>query len=56
MRLVRLKEVIERAQLSKSTIYKMMTNGEFPHNVSLGERASAWVEHELDEWINNRAS
>lgn len=56
MRLVRLKEVVERVQLSKSTIYKMMTNREFPHNVSLGERASAWVEHELDEWINNRAS
>ncbi|WP_447471761.1 helix-turn-helix transcriptional regulator [Vibrio harveyi] len=54
MRLVRLKEVIERVQLSKSTIYKMMANGEFPHNVSLGERASAWVEHELDQWIENR--
>nr|WP_246856324.1 AlpA family phage regulatory protein [Vibrio crassostreae] len=31
-----------------------MANGEFPHNVSLGERASAWVEHELDLWIENR--
>ncbi|PTO69520.1 helix-turn-helix transcriptional regulator [Vibrio splendidus] len=54
MRLVRLKEVIERVQLSKSSIYKMMASGEFPHNVPLSERATAWVEHELDEWIDNR--
>ncbi|WP_394142117.1 AlpA family phage regulatory protein [Vibrio chagasii] len=49
MRLVRLKEVLERVQSSKSTINKMMANREFPHNVSLGERASAWGEYELDE-------
>lgn len=55
MRLIRLKEVMERVQLSKSTIYKMMANGEFPHKLSLGERASAWVEHEVDEWINKQA-
>ncbi len=39
---------MERVQLSKSTIYKMMANDEFPYNLSLGERASAWVEHEVD--------
>lgn len=55
MRLIRLKEVMGRVQLSKSTIYKMMANDEFPHNLSLGERASAWVEHEVDEWIETRA-
>ncbi|MBH52411.1 MAG: transcriptional regulator [Chloroflexi bacterium] len=55
MRLIRLKEVLERVQLSKSTIYKMMANGEFPHCVSIGDRASAWVEHEVDEWIESRA-
>ncbi|HIF9059722.1 TPA: helix-turn-helix transcriptional regulator [Photobacterium damselae] len=54
MRLIRLKEVIERGQLSKSTIYKVIANGAFPHNVSLGKRTSAWVEHELDKWIESR--
>ncbi|EHW0625780.1 AlpA family transcriptional regulator [Vibrio vulnificus] len=54
MRLIRLKEVMARVQLSKSTIYKMMDEGTFPQSVQLGDRAVSWVEYELDEWINNR--
>ena len=54
MRLIRLKEVIERVQLGKSTIYKMMYEGSFPQSVSLGDRAVSWVEHELDAWIESR--
>lgn len=54
MRLIRLKGVMARVQLSKLTIYKMMDEGAFPQSVQLGDRVVFWVEHELDEWINNR--
>ncbi|WP_080482720.1 AlpA family phage regulatory protein [Vibrio cholerae] len=30
-----------------------MNDGEFPQSVSLGERAIAWVESEVDEWMDS---
>lgn len=51
MRLIRLKEVIETTGLSRSCIYKYIEEGKFPRNVPLGGRAVAWVESEIQEWI-----
>lgn len=53
-RLIRLPLVIERAGLSKSTIYARATAGTFPKPVSLGNSLSAWVESEVDEWVEAR--
>ena len=47
-----LKEVMEKTALSRSAIYRKMNDGEFPQSVSLGERAIAWVESEVDEWMD----
>lgn len=51
MRLIKLKEVMDRTGMAKSTIYKYMDEGSFPKNVKLGARSVAWVEGEIDEWI-----
>jgi prophage regulatory protein len=51
MRLIRLKEVMRLTALSRSTIYSRMNEGQFPKPVSLGERAVAWVECEIEDWI-----
>ncbi|MBN8108851.1 AlpA family transcriptional regulator [Vibrio vulnificus] len=51
MRLIRLKEVIYRTGLSRSSIYKLMGEGKFPVNVPLGERATCWVDSEISSWI-----
>ncbi|MCG3729371.1 AlpA family transcriptional regulator [Vibrio cincinnatiensis] len=51
MRFLKLKEVMEKTALSRSAIYRKMNDGEFPESVSLGERAVAWVESEVDEWM-----
>lgn len=53
MRLIRLKEVINLTALSRSSIYKKMNNDEFPKSVSLGDRAVAWIESDVIEWIEN---
>ena len=50
-RLIKLKEVINLTALSRSLIYKKMKEGLFPKSVSLGDRAVAWVESEIEEWI-----
>lgn len=54
-RLLPLTEVTARTCLSKSAIYMKIQQGEFPRAVSLGERARAWLEHEIDAWIEERA-
>jgi prophage regulatory protein len=54
MRLIRLKEVMHCSGLARSTIYKYVAEGTFPKPVPLGERAVAWIEAEVDAWIDNR--
>ncbi|ENQ8616746.1 AlpA family transcriptional regulator [Vibrio fluvialis] len=54
MRFLKLKEVMEKTALSRSAIYRKMNDGEFPQSVSLGDRAVAWVESEVDEWMEER--
>ncbi|MCI9689792.1 AlpA family transcriptional regulator [Vibrio parahaemolyticus] len=56
MRLIRLKEVMDQTALSRSAIYRKMKAGEFPQSVSLGDRAVAWVESEVQEWILEKVS
>jgi prophage regulatory protein len=54
MRLIRLKEVMRMTGLARSTIYKIMKEGAFPSSVPLQSRAVAWVECEVQEWIEAR--
>lgn len=56
MRFLRLKQVMDRTGLGRSTIYKFMSEGRFPQAVSLGGRNVAWVETELEEWMVARVS
>ncbi|WP_427121026.1 helix-turn-helix transcriptional regulator [Pseudomonas aeruginosa] len=37
--------------LGRSTVYKVMKEGSFPGSVALGDKAVAWVESEVQEWI-----
>ena len=54
MRLIRLKEVTSITGLGRSSIYKFMKSGLFPLTISLGERAVAWSEDEINEWVQDR--
>lgn len=54
MKLIKLKEVIEITCLTKATIYRMIAEGIFPKQVTIGERAVAWVENEVFDWIEER--
>jgi len=53
-RLIRLKVVMAMTGLSRSGIYKYISEDRFPQSVSLGTRAVAWVEHEIEQWISQR--
>ncbi|WP_074423397.1 AlpA family transcriptional regulator [Serratia sp. 14-2641] len=52
--LIRLTEVQRRTGYSKAWIYRLMSQNKFPASVKLGPRAIAFVESEIDEWVNQR--
>jgi prophage regulatory protein len=50
IRFIRLREVLNRTGLSRSTIYALAKADLFPKPIKLGKQASAWVESEVDDW------
>ena len=54
MRFLRLADVRSRVGLSRSQIYRKISTGDFPKAYSLGARAVAWLESEIDAWIESR--
>ena len=52
--IIRLRDVINRTALSRSSIYAYIQKGDFPAPVSLGARASGWVEEEVNDWIQSK--
>ncbi|QLO04648.1 AlpA family transcriptional regulator [Citrobacter freundii] len=50
--LLRLKQVEKKTGLKRSQIYLYMKNGMFPHSIKIGPSSVAWLESEIDEWIN----
>ena len=52
--LLRLPDVEARTGLRRSHIYSLAARGEFPKPLKLGDRASAWVEAEITEWVRAR--
>ena len=50
-RLLRLKEVMNRTGLSRSTIYALIPKGEFPKQILITERCVGWDEDQIQNWI-----
>ncbi|MFM0321103.1 helix-turn-helix transcriptional regulator [Caballeronia glebae] len=53
-RFLRLGQVKDRTGLSRSTIYQFIKDGKFPPSLSIGARAVAWLESDVDRWIADR--
>jgi prophage regulatory protein len=52
--MLRLPAVRARTGLSRSTIYLRVADGSFPLPVKLGGRAVAWLEAEIQEWLQRK--
>jgi len=57
-RLIRRTTVEDKTGLPRSSIYEKISKNEFPKPIKLGAgergRAVAWIESEVDDWINDR--
>ncbi|QDX96875.1 helix-turn-helix transcriptional regulator [Pectobacterium carotovorum] len=52
--LIRFHEVKKRTGYSKAWLYRLINEYRFPQPVKIGSRSIAFVESEIDEWINQR--
>lgn len=52
-RFLRLKTVLDRTGLSRSTIYRKMQDGTFPKNIQLSTRCKGWRESAISEWLRS---
>lgn len=51
IRFLRLKEVLTICGKSRSSMYDAIRKGEFPKPVKLGPNSSAWINSEIEEWV-----
>lgn len=51
--ILRIKTVLQRTGLSRSTMYRKMQNGTFPKNVQISTRCAGWRESAIAEWLKN---
>lgn len=57
LRILRMKQLIERTQLSRATVYVLMASDPtFPRKIKLTARTVGWLETEVDAWIALRAN
>ncbi|MES2904879.1 MAG: AlpA family transcriptional regulator [Pseudomonadota bacterium] len=50
-RILRLKAVLERTGLSRSTLYRKVDTGSFPKQVQIATRCVGWRESEVMDWL-----
>lgn len=52
--LIRRKDVQAQTGLARSTIYKLVSSGDFPAPVRITAKAVAWTRSDVDSWIAGR--
>lgn len=55
-RILRLKSVLERTGLSRSTLYRKMHVGTFPKQLRISARCAGWRESDVDAWLTDPVS
>ena len=55
-KILRRKDVETMIGLSRSTIYKLMSQGSFPKAIRLGPRAVGWRLSDIEVWIESRTN
>lgn len=52
-RIIRLRSVLDRTGLSRSTLYRKIQEGTFPRQIRIGIRCAGWRESAVNEWLKN---
>lgn len=52
-RIVRLRTVLDRTGLSRSTVYRKIAEGTFPRQVRISVHGAGWRESAINRWISD---
>jgi prophage regulatory protein len=52
-RIVRMKTVLARIGLSRSTIYRKIAEGTFPPRIKISVNGAGWRESDINRWVAN---
>lgn len=52
---LRKSEVLKKTGVANSTLYYWIKLGKFPKPYKIGERASAWLLSEVEDWMATRS-
>ncbi|HLY91355.1 MAG TPA: AlpA family phage regulatory protein [Acetobacteraceae bacterium] len=52
-RILRIRTVLARTGLSRSTLYRKVGAGTFPRQVRIAERCMGWRESAVNEWLRD---
>jgi len=55
-RIIRLKTVLALTRLSRSTVYRKIAEGTFPHQVKISVHGTGWRESAVNRWIDDPAA
>lgn len=54
-RIIRLRTVLSRTGLSRTTLYRKIAEGTFPHQVKISVHGAGWHESAVNRWIADPA-
>lgn len=52
--ILKLPEVKSITSLSRSSVYRLITQGSFPKQIKLSERSSGWARSDVEKWLADR--
>ena len=53
---LRMKDIQQMTALSKSTIYRLISEGSFPKQFKIGKLAVVWVRSDVSNWMDQQLS
>ena len=56
LQLLRIRDVMERTRISRSYIYRLIQQDEFPKPLKISVRGRRWRLDEIQEWIEARTA
>ena len=51
---LRIKEVVEKLSVGKSTIYAWIKQGRFPEPIRITQYCAVWKDADIDEWVRSK--
>ncbi|MXP43696.1 helix-turn-helix transcriptional regulator [Allopontixanthobacter sediminis] len=52
--MLKMRAVCNKTGLSRSKIYELLGEGEFPKPVQIGKRVNLWPDWQVEAWIQDR--